>query len=140
MKKILLPFLFLFIGLVLSGPSSAAQNFSVQDLDGRWSMHCFGVYDVRGLYYYGTLTVKGGLITGDPGGAHGYAVADFTGGGFNVTQTGEVQGLIEGRSSQGSITIFINLGWMGLDKNQISFIGTDNTGMVLTVALVRIAD
>lgn len=114
-----------------------AQEFTTQDLDGRWALHAFGVYDVRGLYYYGNLTVEGGLITGDPGGAHGYAVADYTGGGFNLSETGEVQGIIEGRSSQGSITISVNLGWMGQDKNQITLIGTDQVGMVLMVTLVR---
>ena len=113
------------------------QSFSVQDLDGTWSMHALGVYDVRGMYYYGNLTVEGGLIIGDAGGAQGYAVADYTGGGFSLSSTGEIQGIIRGRSSQGDITICINMGWMGTDKNQISFIGTDQTGMVLMVTLVK---
>ena len=128
----------LLLGSILSGPSAWAQDFTPQDLDGRWSMHALGVYDVRCLYYYGNLTVEGGLITGDPGGAHGSAVADYTGGGFNLGQDGEVQGIVEGRSSLGSITIYVNLGWMGLDKNQITCIGSDQNGMVMMVTLIRI--
>ncbi len=137
LPKTLLSVLALVAGLILFCPPVGAQSFNLQDLDGSWSMHALGVYDVRGIYYYGTLTVENGLITGDPGGAQGYAVADFTGGGFSLGLSGEIQGIIQGRSSQGSITICINLGWMGIDKNQISFIGTDQTGMVLMVTLVR---
>ena len=137
MKRTVPIFLALIAGMILCCQPASAQSFGVQDLDGRWSMHAFGVYDVRGLYYYGTLTVKDGLIIGDPGGAQGNAVADYTGGGFNLGSSGEVQGIIEGRSSQGSITIHINLGWMGIDKNQITFIGSDQMGMVLMVTLVR---
>ena len=38
----------------------------------------------------------------------------------------------------GSITIHINMGWIGTDKNQVTFIGTDQTGMILMVTMVRI--
>ncbi len=136
-KNTLFAVFFLVLAPFLSPSPARAQDFGVQDLNGGWAMHALGVYDVRGLYYYGNLTVQEGLITGDPGGAHGSAVADYTGGGFNLGSDGEIQGIIEGRSALGSITISINLGWMGIDKNQITCIGTDQTGMVLMITLVR---
>ncbi len=141
MRRIVSLRLFLSIPLLLlmAGPAPAAQ-FSNLDLQGTWSLHAFGVYDVRGVFYFGTFDLtQEGLITGGAGGAYGWSEAHITGGGLSVGPEGEIGGVLNGISQdRGSFWIAVKKGWMELSKNQITFIGSDDQEYQLLVTLVRV--
>ena len=128
----------ILIGGVAARPALAAE-FSNLDLEGNWSLHAFGVYDVKGIFYFGTFELaQNGLISGGNAGAYGWSEAHFTGGGLSVSSTGEIGGVVRGISSdRGSFWIAIKKGWMELNKNQITFIGSDDQEYQLLATLVR---
>ena len=135
----------LILGLLAAigpaGPGQAA-DFNILDLEGRWSLHAFGAYDVRGVFYFGTFDLAAdGLIVGGTEGAYGWSEARFTGGGLSVGPDGEIGGVVEGTAQdRGPFWIAVKQGWMELSKNQITFIGTDDQEYQLLVTLVRVQD
>ncbi len=128
--------------LIAAGPASLARaaEFSSQDLEGKWSLHAFGVYDVKGVYYFGNLDLsQDGLITGGDAGAYGWSQAQITGGGLCLGADGEIGGVVEGLSTdRGAFWIAVKKGWMDLAKNQITFIASDDQEYQLLVTLVRV--
>lgn len=133
----LIGFLGLAAGLVICGPALAV-SFENTDLDGNWSLNAFGAYDVKGILYYGTISLDdSGFVTGSANGAYGWAEADYTGGGLSLNSTGQVSGVIRGRSAHGSFEISLKLGWMDLTKNEITFLGVDNNGVQLMAVMVK---
>ena len=130
--------LFLPLLLIAAGPASGTQ-FAVVDLEGTWSLHAFGVYDVKGVYYFGTLELESGLITGGGQGVYAWSEAQITGGGLSVAPSGEITGILEGYAQdRGSFWIAVKMGWMEIDKNQITFIGSDDQEYQLLVTLVKV--
>lgn len=139
-RSVSFAYIFLILGLVALARPVAAIEFSNSDLEGTWSLHAFGVYDVRGVFYYGTFDLaQNGLITGSTAGAYGWSEAYFTGGGLSVGPSGEIGGVVHGTAQdRGEFWIAIKKGWMELSKNQITFIGSDDQEYQLLVTLIRV--
>lgn len=141
MRRFVSPALFicLVLPLLAAGPCFGDQ-FVNQDLEGTWSLHAFGVYDVKGVFYFGTFELgRDGLITTGNPGAYGWSEARIIGGGLALGPTGEIGGVLQGLSQdRGSFWIAVKKGWMELSKNQITFIGSDDQEYQLLVTLVRV--
>ena len=133
-------FLVLVLALAAQARPAAAAEFSNSDLEGTWSLHAFGVYDVRGVFYFGTFDLaQNGFISGGADGAYGWSAASFSSGGLILKPNGEVGGVINGvAQDRGPFWIAVKLGWMELNKNQITFIGSDDKEYQLLVTLVRV--
>jgi len=134
--------LLVLFALVQAGPARAV-DFSNADLEGRWSLHAFGAYEVQGSFYYGQITLDPeGRVVGSGDCALGWSPAVFDGGGLAVLNPqGEVGGRLSGLSHHwGGFWIAVNKGWLNLTKTQITFIGQDYRNFQLLVTMVRVED
>jgi hypothetical protein len=137
MKKLVS--LLVFLTLAQVSPARAV-DFANADLEGKWSLHAFGAYEVQGTFYYGQITLDAdGRVVNSGDCALGWSPAVFDGGGLAVLNPqGEVGGRLSGLSFHwGGFWIAVKKGRLNLTKDQITFIGQDYRNYQLIVTMVR---
>ena len=117
-----------------------AVDFTTADLEGKWHLHAFGAYEVKGTFYYGTFTLNGdGQVVACGDAAYGWSPAVFDGGGLIIYTNGQVGGKLSGLSFEwGGFWIAVKHGWMNLSKDKITFLAEDYEHYQLLVTMVRV--
>lgn len=133
------PMAALVLALAWAGEAPAV-DFVSSDIQGRWHLHAFGAYEVKGTFYYGNITLDAeGKLVASGDSAFGWSPAVFDGGAMAVFADGSVGGKISGLSFEwGGFWIAVKQGWMNLTKDQITFIGVDYQDYQLLVTMVRV--
>ncbi len=123
----------------LSGPAQAV-DFTAADMEGAWHLHAFGAYEVKGTFYYGTITLNNeGQVVACGDAAYGWSPAVFDGGGLIIYPDGQVGGRLSGLSYEwGGFWIAVKHGWMNLSKDKITFLAEDYESYQLLVTMVRV--
>ena len=139
MKRLLCFVLPAALILALAGPA-VAVDFVSTDIGGRWHLHAFGAYEVKGTFYQGNITLNSeGQVVACGDAAYGWSPAVFDGGGMVVFADGSVGGRLSGLSFHwGGFWIAVQQGWMNLTKDKITFIGVDYENYELLVTMVRV--
>ncbi len=124
---------------ILGGPAGAV-DFASTDIQGKWHLHAFGAYEVKGTFYYGNITLSAeGQVVASGDSAYGWSPAVFDGGGMVLFPDGSVGGRLSGLSFEwGGFWIAVQHGWMNLTKDKITFIGVDYENYQLLVTMVRV--